>query len=223
MMMRNAVWARARWAVVGAGFSALILAGRVPALEAAKAPKAGAALIAAKTVKKPHSARWLVSWGVDAYAQKTAPKPTPTTIEHLNTFQRPIDLPARGKAPVFYRTNRIKGIETVLWKVKGTVISQAAEHDGDYRLIVADEHGNAVCCVMPDPKLAPKTGPVSAKLNAARDVVQRKFHPTFEAKDVKVPVEVIGFGYFGRMNPEENPSPEGFQLHPLVSVRFLEK
>ena len=175
---------------------------------------------AAKKEKKPKSARWQVSWGVDPDIAKLT-KPTPTTIAHLLTFKRPTDLPGAGTVPENYRTHRIAHVETTLWAIEGTVVSVAAEHDGDYRLIVADKKGGKVCCVLPDPALAPKTSRLSAQIDAARAVVVKKFHPTFTARDVQVPVKIVSPGYFGRFNKEENPSPEGFQLHPVVGVRFV--
>ena len=173
-------------------------------------------------VKTPHSARWQVSWGVDPDAAKAEMKPVPTTIAHLMTFKRPADLPGKGTAPERYRTHRIAPVETTPWLIKGTVISVVKEHDGDYRLIVADTHGNQVFCVMPDPTLAPKQGALTRKLNAARAIVESRFHPTYTDQAVHVPVEVVSPGYFGRLNPE-NPNPEGFQLHPAIGVRFVGK
>ncbi len=170
--------------------------------------------------KLPRSARWPVSWGVDPYTTKMRVKPVRTTIAHLVSFKRPAYLPGKGTIPVKYRTQRIAPVETTVWSIKGTAVSCAAEHDGDYRLLVADAKGRQVTCVMPDPMLAPKRGRFSAQIDVARAAVVRKFHPTFTPQKVRVPVQIVGIGYFGRLNSDANPSPEGFQLHPVLSVRF---
>lgn len=170
---------------------------------------------------EPHSKRWHISWAVDEYAAKMDVKPVPTSIAHLVTFKRPADLPKDGNGPVFYRTKRVPKIETVLWSVTGTIVGVAAEHDGDYRLKISDGKGSEVICVMPDPALAPVKGRFAAKINAVRAAVVAKFHPTFDERKVNVRATVVGFGYFGRLSPDENPSPEGFQLHPGISLRFI--
>jgi len=170
--------------------------------------------------KKPKSQRWQVSWAVDAEAKRMSAKPKFTTIAHLLKFKRPADMPGTGAMPERYKTHRIKPVEVTVWSIEGTVVNVAAEHDGDYRLIVADKNGEQVTCILPDPALVPKAGRFSNRINAARAVVVKKFKPTFEPRDVKVPVQLTGLGYFGRFNSDANKSPEGFQLHPVFSVKF---
>jgi hypothetical protein len=169
---------------------------------------------------EPHSARWRVSWAVDEGAARMSDKPVSTTIARLLKFKRPADLPGKGTIPESYRTHRIPSIETTVWSVKGTLIEVAAERDGDQRLTVADVQGRQIIGVLPDPALAPKTGPFTARINATRALIDARFHPTLTEKKVHIPIEMIGIGYFGRFNKEENPSPEGFQLHPVFAVRF---
>lgn len=175
------------------------------------------------TIRMPKSSRWKVSWAVDDDAKAMKATPVPTTIAKLNTFKRPAVLPKVGKPAMQYRSHRVGAIEKTVWSVTGTIVAVAAEHDGDFRLIIADEKGNKICCVMPDPDLVPLKGPFTKALLKARHDTAHKFAPlSYEDRDVKVKATVSGIGYFGRMNPEENPSPEGFQLHPLTSVRFHE-
>jgi len=175
--------------------------------------------------KEPKSTRWRVSWAVDDDAAKMSNKPVRTTIAKLVTYKRPPVLPKdpKNKPEMRYRIHRVNSVEKTLWTIRGNVISVAHEHDGDYRLIVADAKGNVVCCVMPDPALAPIRGRWSDLVDQARAVTVKKFHPTDDPRTVKVPVEVTGFGYFGRINNDANPSPEGFQLHPVTKVRFPAK
>jgi|GEM_PF-6459854 len=173
--------------------------------------------------KEPHSSRWRVSWAVDGDGAKMNMTPKRATIAKLVSFKRPAVLPKNGKPAEKYRTHRVAPVETTIWTIRGNVVSVAAEHDGDYRLIVADAKGNKVSCVMPDPALAPIRGKYSKMVDEARAVVVKKFKPTFDPRDVNVPVEVTGLGYFGRLNSDANPSPEGFQLHPVIKVRFPAK
>lgn len=173
-----------------------------------------------KPGKVPKSKRWKVSWAVDDDAAKMTSTPKPTTIEKLVQFKRPSVLPKEGSPAEHYRTHRIKPIETTVWQIRGTIVNVAAEHDGDYRLTIADEKGRKIIGVMPDPALAPIRGRFSDQLDAARAIILKKFKPTFEGQDVRIPVILNGLGYFGKMNPEENPSPEGFQLHPVIKVAF---
>jgi len=174
---------------------------------------------AGKKPGPPKSARWQVSFSVDPDSQKMSRRPVNTTIAHLVAFKRPAVLPKKGSAPPAYKAKRIAPVETTIWKFKGTVVSVAAEHDGDYRLIVSDAKGRLVCCVMPDPSLGTKKGKFTAEINQARAVVVKRFKPTFDARTVKVPVEITGLGYFGRMNSDANPSPEGLQIR-AIKVRF---
>jgi hypothetical protein len=171
--------------------------------------------------KKPKSQRWEVSWGVDAGAARVRSRPTRTSIAHLLQFKRPKDLPGTGDIPVHYRTHRIAGVETVVWTVTGTIMNVTYERDGDYRLILGNSKGAVLTCVLPDPARAPKRGRFSAQIDAARAVVARKLHPAATPRNVRVPARITGLGYFGRFNSDANKSPEGFQLHPVFSVRFL--
>jgi hypothetical protein len=168
----------------------------------------------------PNSKRWQVSWAVDPDVSKIRMKPVPTEIAHLLTFKRPAALPKKGTVPVKYRATRVAPVETTVYSIEGTVISACAEHDGDYRLIVADSKGNQVTCVMPEPDLAPKRSKISTLLDAARKVTAHKFQLDFKPTDVSVPVKLSGIGYFGRLNSDANKSPEGFQLHPVIAVEF---
>jgi hypothetical protein len=169
---------------------------------------------------KPKSQRWQVSWGVDPDARKVDATPVKTTIARLLKFKRPKDLPGKGTIPNKYKTKRIKGVETVVWTVSGTVINVAYERDGDYRLILADEKGNELTCVLVDPKRAPKRGRFSSRIEGARAIVVRTFHPTLTPREVRTPATLTGFGYFGKFNSDANKSPEGFQLHPVFKVKF---
>lgn len=186
----------------------------------AQQPAAGAAPAAKPGT--PKSARWQVSWAVDPDIAKVKGSPKPTTIEQLITYKRPKDLPLVGTAPEWYRTHRLDPIETTLWKITATIVNVASERDGDYRLTVADEKGNRIICVMPDPKLAPKRSRLSKLIDEVRATVLKRFDPTLDGEDVEVKAEIVGTGYFGRYNAEENPSPEGFQLHPIFRLRLLE-
>jgi len=173
--------------------------------------------------KLPKSKRWRVSWAVDVDTKNMKSTPKPTSIAYLVGLKRPSVLPKVGSPVEHYRTHRVKPVETTIWQIRGTVVSVAAEHDGDYRLIVADAKGRKVCCVMPDPALAPIRGRFSNQVDETRAVVVKKFKPTFDPRDVKVPIVLSGIGYFGKINNDANPSPEGFQLHPVVKVVFPAK
>lgn len=179
-----------------------------------KAPPAGT------QSKTPKSQRWPVSWAVAPDTAQIRSKATSTTIARLLQYKRPKELPGKGTIPVRYKTHRIRRVETTLWQVKGTVVNVAAEHDGDYRLIVADSRGHEVTCVLPDPALAPKRGRFSHQIDRCRAIVLKKFKPDFTPRNVRVPIEIVGIGYFGRFNSDANKSPEGFQLHPVTALRF---
>jgi hypothetical protein len=169
--------------------------------------------------KKPKSQRWQIGWAVDEGASRIK-APKPTTVSHLLRFKRPKDLPGTGTIPDWYKTRRITGVENYVWRVTGTIVNVAYERDGDYRLILTDSKGNVVTCVAPDPARAPKRGRYSDKIDHCRKLVVEKFHPTLTPRDVKVRATIEGLGYFGRFNSDANKSPEGFQLHPVTSVRF---
>lgn len=173
-------------------------------------------------VKAPRSGRWPVSWAVDPDASKVADKPIAVTIQKLTTFKRPADLPKAGKTPAKYKSHRVAPVELTKYLIRGTIIGVAAEHDGDYRLHVSDGKGHEVIIVLPDPDRAPKRGRFTKSLDDFRAIVAKRWHPGYEEEKVSVPAEIVGIGYFGRLNPEENPSPEGFQLHPGLSIRFLD-
>ena len=170
--------------------------------------------------REPKSKRWKVSWAVDEDGAKMNAKPVPAAIAKLNSYKRPKVLPKKGSPAEHYRTHRVSPIETTVWEIRGTVVNVAAEHDGDFRLIVADEKGNKICCVLPDPDLVPLRGRFSNQVDAARAVVAKKFKLSYDPKDVNVPIVLTGIGYFGKLNHDANPSPEGFQLHPVLSAKF---
>ena len=125
--------------------------------------------------------RWSVKTGADPEAQNLVGQaPTVTTIAQLCAIAVPALLPPDGRSA---------GAEETVYQLDATLIGYKHESDGDYHLVVADDHGNTMVAEIPDPaKLAP--GSFFADLIAAA-------RHTFEAQFAIKPDGSPGTGLDG--------------------------
>ena len=87
--------------------------------------------------------RWSVKTGADPDAQAlTNQAPTTGTIAELTALPVPPLLPPNGRSD---------GAEKTLWSVQAILTAYAAEADGDYHMVIADQAGRTMIAEVPKP------------------------------------------------------------------------
>jgi hypothetical protein len=150
--------------------------------------------------------------------------PTVTTIAQLCAIAVPAILPQDGRSA---------GAEETVYQLDATLIGYKHESDGDYHLVVADDHGNTMVAEIPDPaKLAP--GSFFADLIAA---ARRTFEAQFAIKPTAPPAQALtgpapaliraaesvtvqGLGFFDFAHGQDGVAPNAIELHPVTGIAF---
>lgn len=171
-----------------------------------------------------------VSCGVERWAVKTLSDstfgninqtPVEKTINWLRTRERPASLP---------NTTRLIGIETMVFKVRGVVLSFKKQADKDFHVIIAQSNYYARTMIIefPDPQCANvcSSGFLEQMRQSRQDFVDRFGEPPtsyFKKPARPVLVEVTGVGFFDRMHGQIGMAmPSGVELHPVLSFKALQ-
>lgn len=150
--------------------------------------------------------RWPVKVLRDRDAARVRRDTVPTTIRDLNAIPIP-EIP-------YPRDRRIRPHELTIYRLSGRVERMSVQDDGDWHLILSDpaDSRRTMIVEIPTPECANGT----------------EFGPTYKlARDAlrRVPkhglVEVTGVGFFDFIHTQRGISRNGFELHPVLSVRRL--
>jgi hypothetical protein len=130
-----------------------------------------------------------------------------TTIFHLRSLPQPGFLPSRS---------RIRPVETTVWQITGKLVRVKEEQDSDFHLVIADSGGRTMITEIPAPACI-SSSPFLASERHVRQVFTADFHPdsSWQRPDVKVTVR--GVGYFDYLHGQSGVTPNGIELHPLLS------
>jgi hypothetical protein len=169
--------------------------------------------------------RWSVKTGADPEAQNLVGQaPTVTTIAQLCAIAVPAVLPPDGRSA---------GAEETVYQLDATLIGYKHESDGDYHLVVVDDHGNTMVAEIPDPaKLVP--GSFFADLIAA---ARHAFEAQFAIKPTAAPAQALtgpapaltratesvtiqGLGFFDFAHGQDGVAPNAIELHPVTGIAF---
>lgn len=97
--------------------------------------------------------------------------------------------------------------------------------DHDIHLIVADWRGGATMITeLPDPRCpVAARSPVAAQMTAARRALLAAVGPVSAAhwKPLNRRVKITGVGFFDTVHNQVGVAPNGFELHPLLSLSLL--
>jgi hypothetical protein len=150
--------------------------------------------------------RWPVKILRDRDAKRVGRDTVQTTIQQLNAIPIP-DIP-------YPRDKRISPHELIIYRLSGYVERIRTEDDRDWHLVLSDpaDSRHTMIVEIPDPACA-KSTPFGPAYQSAREALRR------------VPkrglVEVTGVGFFDFIHTQRGISRNGFELHPVLSLRAL--
>jgi len=150
--------------------------------------------------------RWPVKVLRDRDAARVRRDTVRTTIRELNAIPIP-EIP-------YPRDRRIRPHELIIYRLSGYVERMSVEGDHDWHLVLRDpeDSRHTIIVEIPDPACADGTnlGPVyTSARDALRHVPRRGL------------IEVSGVGFFDFIHTQRGISRNGFELHPVLSVRRL--
>lgn len=189
--------------------SLLIVAALASANAQSPARRSEAARIAIKRASDP------------AAASLVNQTPKKTTVEDLLRMSRPDGLAADTANPEA-QTKRYSPLETTLWEIEVTIKEIVLRADGDFYMVVEGASGARTVVEVPDPRLCPNSKLIK-KIQAVRNQLAKKFHPTGQSQKVDLKAVIVGAGYFGFQgrNPQGGQT-NGARLMPGVGVTFVE-
>jgi hypothetical protein len=170
--------------------------------------------------------RWTVKTGADPDAEAlTNQTPTPGTIAALTALPVPSVLPPHGRSD---------GAEKTVWSVQATLTAYAAESDGDYHMVISDQAGPTMIAEIPKPGDIPGRSYFAAEIASARNAFDDHFQikespdqptPTGTGsspfRDVRIPVTLLGLGFFDFNHNQRGVAPNAIELHPVVNIVFI--
>ena len=150
--------------------------------------------------------RWPVKVLRDRDAKRVGRDTVQTTIRELNAIPIP-EIP-------YPRDKRIPPHELIIYRLSGYVERIRTEGDRDWHLVLSDPENSRHTMIVeiPDPACAQGTAHGPA-YKSAREALRR------------VPkrglVEITGVGFFDFIHTQRGISRNGFELHPVLSLRPL--
>jgi hypothetical protein len=154
--------------------------------------------------------RWSVKTGTDPDVGSVSMTPVSTTIAALTGIPAPSTLPAN---------NRISPQERQVFTLRDvTLVSFKLENDSDYHLVLSDG-SRTMITEIPAPSCA-GSGPLLSGITSARSAFDARFHPTSTFQTANVTATVTGVGFFDFLHGQTGVAPNGFELHPVLSICF---
>lgn len=158
--------------------------------------------------------RAAVKLGFDEEAKRIDTEPVDITIAWLAALPRP------GRTP---EAARASDAERTVWRVSVVVIGYKLEADGDYHVVIADEHGTTMIVEIPDPDCA-APGAWGPEVRAARAAFlamlsARGFPaPAKKLHRTSIPMVVRGVGFYDKLHGQTGVARNGIELHPVLGI-----
>ncbi|MEP6800421.1 MAG: hypothetical protein ABJC07_00685 [Acidobacteriota bacterium] len=158
--------------------------------------------------------RWNVKTLTDATSGRVARVPVETRVSILRALPRP-------PAPLSEET-RVSPWETTLYRVPARLVEVHWQLDRDLHLVISDPGApdQTMVVEIPDPSEARGTG-FEERFRRARAEVRA--HASGKPPAGGWPVVVTGVGFFDFTHFQPGAAASGFELHPVVEVRFEER
>lgn len=175
-------------------------------------------------IVKHGSERWPVKTGSDPEAGQVNSEPVRTTVEDLCHLPRPEDMPPNQQSPEKYQNGRARPVETTIYSVEATISMLKREADGDVELVLAGANGSSLIAEIPTPTAA-FVSPDSRwfkEIGQVRRQVEDRIKLKGSRVAVNVRARVSGVGFFDRVHGQTGVAPNGIELHPVISITFLE-
>lgn len=161
--------------------------------------------------------RWLVKTGTDADAHLVnMAVHLPTSVEDMRNWPKPDQIP---------NNKRIAPYELQVWQVDAMLVDYKFENskrtgDSDYHLVLKGESGKTMIAEIPSPACVDDNSPFRAAIRNARAEFDAKLHATGRFKNPKIPVTVVGVGFFDIIHGQKGVAHNGIELHPVLSITF---
>jgi hypothetical protein len=152
--------------------------------------------------------RWPVKTMADADRSRVARTPVDTTVAHLSSLPR-----APGPLP---QDRRIPPHEVTVYRVRARLVAVHKMLDGDFHMEIADADAPAARMIVeiPLPREGRSAGLSENFLRARREVGQKGAKGRL--------LRVTGVGFFDYTHWQPGAARNGFELHPVLSVEFLD-
>lgn len=157
--------------------------------------------------------RWPVKVGTDASATQVDLSNVKTaTVAAMRA------LPAPATRPTSQRAN---ATELTVFSIDAVLVQYNQEPDHDYHLVIQDPSKVRMIVEIPDPACFQGTSHFASQIAAARQAMQAVFTPKTKAQQAGlVPVRVTGVGFFDEKDHGTGGTPNGIELHPVLSIEF---
>jgi hypothetical protein len=155
--------------------------------------------------------RWSVKTGTDADVAMVQMQPVNSTIATLTGFTAPLSLPPNNRiSPQERQTFVLRDINLVSYKL---------ESDSDYHLVLSDG-SRTMITEIPSPSCVGASSRFSSSIQSARATFDSRFHATTTKQFANVTATVTGVGFFDFLHGQDGVAPNGFELHPVLSICF---
>jgi hypothetical protein len=149
----------------------------------------------------------------------SAANPTPTTVEDLASIK--LANPVKGNEPrglsIDKDTGAYAGVEEFhVYQVECLIPFAKVEADHDFHIVCQDGVDSMVVESV-DPRCAP-TSPFVAEFAAVRKAIGLNGPKGLIGKRARI----TGVGFFDKLHGQTGVAPDGFELHPLLSIEILE-
>jgi hypothetical protein len=160
--------------------------------------------------------RWSVKTGTDADAGQVdldLAHATTKTVVQLRA------IPVPSKRPP---DRRADATETTVFSVTAFLINYKREPDQDYHLVISDANNNRMVVEVPSKECIKGASPFTTRIVATRQAVDDRFtvKGSFAPTDVRVPVQVVGVGFFDKKGHGTGGTPNGIEIHPVLQLVF---
>lgn len=119
-----------------------------------------------------------------------------------------------------YPEKRIGPFETSTYKMDATIKSVQHRKDGDFYLVVEGASGKQAVVEVPDPEQC-KNSPMYSDIKAAREQLEKRYHPTDDIKNVDDKATIEGVGFYGfKGRPGSGTQGRSARLMPGTGVHF---
>jgi hypothetical protein len=156
--------------------------------------------------------RWSVKTGTDAGAAGVPLTPLVRSIADMRGVPRP-----PGPFPA---SARYTAQERRYYEIHATLTEYKRETDYDYHLVLRDSAGRTMIAEIPGPSCVGSASPWSRRIYDARYVFNNHLTATSSFKSFNRSVTVRGVGFWDYLHGQTGVSPNGIELHPVLSITF---
>lgn len=158
--------------------------------------------------------RWAVKLGYDDAARTVdVENPQLTTIDALRALLPPQYLKTSPRtSPTEMTVFRLDDV-SLRWYMR--------EADGDYHMVIVDEHGDTMIAEIPALDCIRQNSPWREVIGRARSAAQaRLHHVTSRRQSVEEVISIVGVGFFDVIHGQRGVAPNGIELHPVIGICF---